>query len=295
MRKFWGMQIDTAYWEVRRAIIIVAYFEGLRMAECMQLELEKFTRTAEGYQIVHSRAKQRTDKMSTKFLVPDKGGFANMLDVYLKKVKEQLNIYSGKVWFTGRKSSFLVAQPMGKNSMAKVPHELAVLLHLPNVSSYTFHSFRRTSATRAADAGASSEQLVDFFGWKNSSMCKEYISSSKPAIMEMATKLASAGSQANKVATLGRSGPATAAVPLTEYLPAEEEGFPDLEEDLEMLEEAGIPTQQNILVKKINSSSTVTEDTIGNSVKQALSAIPGSSNINLKVIVITNLSGNVHF
>jgi hypothetical protein len=30
---------------------------------------------------------------------------------------------------------------------------------------------------------------VDFFGWKNASMCQEYISSSKPAILGMANRL----------------------------------------------------------------------------------------------------------
>jgi hypothetical protein len=48
---------------------------------------------------------------------------------------------------------------------------------------------RRTAATSAADAGSSTEQLVDFFGWKNGSMCQEYISSSKPAILGMASRL----------------------------------------------------------------------------------------------------------
>ena len=50
--------------------------------------------------------------------------------------------------------------------------------------------FRRTSATRAAEAGATSEQLIDFYGWKSSSVCKQYISLSKPAITGMAAKLA---------------------------------------------------------------------------------------------------------
>jgi hypothetical protein len=44
-----------------------------------------------------------------------------------------------------------------------VPNKISVLLNLPNLMSYTFHSFRRTSATRAADEGATMEQLVDLF------------------------------------------------------------------------------------------------------------------------------------
>ena len=42
-----------AYWLVRKAIIIVAYFGGLRHTETMALLLEKFTTTKEGVYIVH--------------------------------------------------------------------------------------------------------------------------------------------------------------------------------------------------------------------------------------------------
>ena len=95
------------------------------------------------------------------------------------------------------KALTLTSQAMGKNSVSKIPHEIAALLKLADPSKYTFHSFRRTSATRAADSGATSEQLVDFYGWKNSSMCKEYISSSKPAILGMAKRLSSQSSQSS--------------------------------------------------------------------------------------------------
>jgi hypothetical protein len=78
---------------------------------------------------------------------------------------------------------------MGKNKVSDVPHEIAKFLSVPECDKYTFHSFRRTAATSAADAGSSTEQLMDFFGWKNGSMCQEYISSSKPAILGMASRL----------------------------------------------------------------------------------------------------------
>jgi hypothetical protein len=130
-----------------------------------------------------------SDKINTKFLVPQEGGFADILAVYLEKVKTQLEIYKGKVWYTGKKSATLASLPIGRNMLFKVPHKIAELLGLPNPSSYTFHSFRRTSAIMAADAGSTSEQMVDFFEWNNSSMCQEYISSSKPAMFVMANRL----------------------------------------------------------------------------------------------------------
>jgi hypothetical protein len=79
---------------------------------------------------------------------------------------------------------------MGKNTVAQVPHDIASHIKLAEPAKYTFHSFRRTAATTAADGGSSSEQMTEFFGWRNSSMCQEYISTSKPAVVNMAKKLA---------------------------------------------------------------------------------------------------------
>ena len=54
--------------------------------------------------------------------------------------------------------------------VSKVPSDMAKRLQLENPGCYTFHSFRRSAATAAADAGATSEQIIDFFGWSNSKM-----------------------------------------------------------------------------------------------------------------------------
>ncbi len=81
--------------------------------------------------------------------------------------------------------------PMGKNMIGKVPHDVATRLNLSNPEDYTFHSYRRTSATSAANGGMTSEQMQGFFGWKHAAMCQEYISTSNPAIRHMAQTLGS--------------------------------------------------------------------------------------------------------
>ena len=70
-----------------------------------------------------------------------------------------------------------------------VPKEMAKTLSKENPSAYTFHSFRRSSATVAADFGATPQQMVDFFGWKSTDMTAEYISTSKKATTDMANLL----------------------------------------------------------------------------------------------------------
>ncbi len=144
LQSFLTKKMDTSYWEVRQSIAIIAYFGGLRLTECMDLKLEQIIRSADGYTITHTRAKQRTDKMSTKFLVPEVGGYAGQLAVYLNNVNSQLDKFQGRVWYTGKKKhGVLTSQVMGKNMVTKVPHEIAALLKLPDPMKYTFHSFRR--------------------------------------------------------------------------------------------------------------------------------------------------------
>jgi hypothetical protein len=108
----------------------------------------------EGYIIMHNRAKQRRS---------DKLEYAAQLGLYLFKVNNQLKKYQGRVWFTGTDMfdmftgtlTCLKNQPMGRNTIAKMPHGIATLLSLANPSLYTFRSSRRTSATSAADGGSS--------------------------------------------------------------------------------------------------------------------------------------------
>ncbi len=83
------------------------------------------------------------------------------------------------------------------NIIAQVPHEVADYLDKEDPSIFTFHSFRRSSASIAADMGGTALQMQSFFGWKNSNMAMEYISTSKTAIEDMANKLAHSDSDAS--------------------------------------------------------------------------------------------------
>ncbi len=144
-----------------------------------------------GHKITHSRVKQRSDQRDSVFLVPANGGFADRLGIYLGKVNSNLNKFTGRVRWTGTKGQTLRGLPMGKNMIGKVPHDVATRMNLSKPEDYTFHSYRRTSATSAANGGMTSEQMQGFFGWKHASMCQEYISTSNPAIRHMAQTLGS--------------------------------------------------------------------------------------------------------
>jgi integrase len=156
LKKFMVSEMPTPYWEVRQAIVLMAFFGGLRLQECCDLKLEQIIRGPDGYTITHMRSKQRNDKIFTKFVVPQDGGYSDRLAVYIKKLNDQLHKFQGRVWFTGTPRG-LKKQGMGLNMVGKVPHEVAKYMNLPEWETYTFHSFRRTSATSAADAGSTME------------------------------------------------------------------------------------------------------------------------------------------
>jgi len=61
LKQFMVEKMVTAYWEVRQAITIVAYFGGLHLKECLELQLERISRGPEGFSITHSRMKQRSE------------------------------------------------------------------------------------------------------------------------------------------------------------------------------------------------------------------------------------------
>ncbi len=127
---------DNVYWLVRQVICIVSFFGGLRLQECMYLVLERGT-----YIIKHNRAKHRKiDKLESRFVAPEIVGWAAQLALYLFKVNNQLKKYQGRVWFTGTQSDMLKNQPMGRNTIAKVPRDIATLLSLANPSLYTIRS-----------------------------------------------------------------------------------------------------------------------------------------------------------
>ena len=156
-------EIATPCWMVRQVIVCLAYYGGLRHTEMMGLQVEMCESTPEGVFVTHKRSKQRSDKRNSKFLVPrkNKNSCADVLDLYLRTIKDKLGKYTGRLLWSGRAAAFINI-PMGHNIVSKVPSDMAKRLQLENPECYTFHSFRRSAATAAATA--TSEQMMDFFG-----------------------------------------------------------------------------------------------------------------------------------
>jgi hypothetical protein len=291
LKKFMSSEMPTPYWEVRQAIVLMSYFGGLRRQECSDLQLEKIIRGPAGYTITHKRCKQRTDSTFTKFVVPEEGGYADRLAIYIKKLNDELQKFQGRVWYTCTPKA-VRKQCMGIHTVEKVPHEVAKYLNFPEPQIYTFHSFRRTAATNAADAGSTTEQLVDFFGWKNGSMCQEYISSSKPAILGMASKLGTFEQilSQDPVVEVDVEMEEDKEVAQEDPLKQEMEEFIILQEDPEMYAMAGMELVSVPV-------PTAVPATIESAIRQAMVSVPSGSTVNFKIVCnpVLNNCSNVTF
>ena len=97
---------------------------------------------------------QTKTKKKKDYIICDE--FANIVREYMKL--RPSNAKTDRLFLQWRNGK-CVNQVMGKNSIAKIPKEMAKYLNLPDPSSYTGHSYRRTSTTVAVDAGCSMDEI----------------------------------------------------------------------------------------------------------------------------------------
>ena len=79
-----------------------------------------------------------------------------------------LNFFNGKC----------TRQPIGINTMRKIPKQIASWMSLPDPQLYTGHSFRRTLAILLIDGGGDLTDMKRHGGWKSSTVAESYINKS---------------------------------------------------------------------------------------------------------------------
>ena len=72
-------------------------------------------------------------------------------------------------------------QPVGINTMGKIPRFIASYLKLSNVDAFSGHSFRRTSATLLSEQGVSLVELKQHGRWKSSTVAERYVNNTDVA------------------------------------------------------------------------------------------------------------------
>ncbi|KAJ8975570.1 hypothetical protein NQ317_016981, partial [Molorchus minor] len=122
-------------------------------------------------------------KIPRIFVVTDVG---NMLELFLKYLSLRPPRVKHKRLFLYYKAGKCSSQPVGKNTMGKIPSVVASYLKLPDVACYTGHCLRRSSATLLADAGVDITTIKRHAGWKSTTVAEGYVENS----IENKTKIA---------------------------------------------------------------------------------------------------------
>lgn len=173
------------------AMALFAFFGCLRACELVVISLKDIEYVTEGILVRSTRFK--TGGKDTRFIL------ANRLDgstlspavlakSYLEKVTPWLvSSKQDRIWPRPSGDGFC-AQFRGVNHATRVAKKIAKFLGL-DASQYTGHSFRRTSATTAADSGISLLNLKRLGGWKSDSVAESYIDNSRAAVEDAARLL----------------------------------------------------------------------------------------------------------
>ncbi|KAJ8982688.1 hypothetical protein NQ317_013160 [Molorchus minor] len=122
-------------------------------------------------------------KIPRIFVVTDVG---NMLELFRKYLSLRPPHVKHKRLFLYYKAGKCSSQPVGKNTMGKIPIVVASYLKLPDVACYTGHCLRRSSATLLADAGVDITTIKRHAGWKSTIVAEGYVENS----IENKTKIA---------------------------------------------------------------------------------------------------------
>lgn len=116
-----------------------------------------------------------TKRKEAKFFVICDKEFVNIVREYSKLRPASV---ATQRFFLQYRNGKCTKQVMGRNTIAKVPKEIAKFLELPDHYTFTGHGLRRTGTTILADTGVGIETLKRLGPWKSSSTCEGYIQNS---------------------------------------------------------------------------------------------------------------------
>jgi hypothetical protein len=119
---------------------------------------------------------------------------------------------------------------------------------------------------------------VDFFGWKNGSMCQEYISSSKPTILGMASRLG--------------GFEALSEDPLVEVDVEKEKDTLDIKPMMQEIEECIVLEEDPEMYAMAGIELVPVQARIESTIRQAMASVPtvNGTTVNFKIVVVNDLN-----
>jgi integrase len=175
-----------------KLVLLTGFFAGLRSCELVALTWEDLIFAQEGILVNIRRSKTDQAGVGTVKLLPKLEEDLLCPVFYYSRYREIIGEPVGRLFRQFANCKF-TKSPMGKNTIAGFPKEIASFLGLEFPNSYTGHSLRVTSATVLADEGANNLALKRHGRWSSDSVAEEYVRNSKHSRVETATLLAGPG------------------------------------------------------------------------------------------------------
>ena len=175
-----------------KAAACIGFCGGLRMCELRSLNISSLKESKIGYIVNYTPGKIRGESTTNTFLIKRNDDdqrrcmFSHVktyLDALLKN-----NITEGPLFRTCLKAKFSTL-PMGHNTLAKCGIFIAEALELPHAKHYTGHCLRRSAASAAADAGATTMDMQRHMNWKNQGTALRYVDNSILRLQRMSTMI----------------------------------------------------------------------------------------------------------
>ncbi|KAJ8664477.1 hypothetical protein QAD02_006139 [Eretmocerus hayati] len=154
-----------------KVALILGVLGAMRREEFTELELRNVVDHGE-YILV--RVTKTKNHVPRSFLIED----PNLYRICKVYIEARIMVLENDRFFLRYSNGRCVNQAIGINTFGGMPRRIAEYLKLPNYMDFTGHSFRRTSATFLADAGADTLTLRRHGGWKSSSVAESYVADS---------------------------------------------------------------------------------------------------------------------
>lgn len=143
----------------------------------------------------------KTHIARTFIVTNDKINGNNVIDIYRKYFALRSAKTTHSRFFVNYIKGMCTVQAVGKNTFSKIPSKIAEYLKLPEPSSYTGHSFRRTSASLLVEAGGDIISLKRHGGWKSSAVAEGYLEDSISQKCNVAQQIITGGKKSQSVST----------------------------------------------------------------------------------------------
>lgn len=163
---------------MKKVVLIFGIAGACRRDELVKLEVSDVEEKDSVIIVTISDTKTHKTRI---FTITNNGTGSSSLD-YLKLCRQYFSLRpknpTTNRLFINYRSGACTNQPVGMNTIAKIPSEIAHFLGLPEPARYTGHCFRRTSATLLVNGGGNITQLKRHGGWKSTSVAEGYIDDS---------------------------------------------------------------------------------------------------------------------